>query len=287
MNKPLVSVLMTAYNRERYIAQAIESVLSQSFNNWELIILDDCSNDTTFDIAISYSAKDIRIKAFKNKNNLGQFANRNEIVNYSQGKYLKYLDSDDLLYPFAIEQLVYFMERFPEAGYGLCTITQDFGKAFPVILQPSEAYKAHYIDKKTIFYRAPLSSIIKKEVFLEAGGFPHEAVSGDFAMWNHLSLNYSVLLMPPGFVWYRVHAEQEMQKTRDNILVEFEYFKVAEYFIKLRECPLNDRLKLKALSDIKVTKAKYILWKTRTLGLAAGIKLLKFSKKGFRLCSDF
>lgn len=283
--QPLVSVLMTAYNREKYISQAVESVIAQTYHNWELIILDDCSKDNTFTIAQSLASQDSRIQVFRNEHNLGQFKNRNKVVEYAEGIYLKYLDSDDLLYPFALEQLVYYMEKYPEAGYGLCSIEQDPDRVFPFSLSPNEAYKYHYISKRRIFYRAPLSSIIRKSAFLRAGGFPHEAVSGDYAMWHYLSLFYSVVLMPLGFVWYRVHNEQEMQKTRDNTLVQFEYFKVAEHYITLHECPLDAESKKNILHELNVTKKKYIFWKTRTLGLRVGLNLLRFSKKEFHLSS--
>lgn len=284
MNKPLVSVLMTAYNREKYIKQAVESVLVQTYNNWELIILDDCSKDKTYTIAKNLATKDSRIKVFKNEQNLGQFKNRNKVVGYAEGVYLKYLDSDDLLYPFAIEQLVYYMELHPEAGYGLCSIEQDPNQMFPLLLTPQKAYEYHYIKKQKIFYRAPLSSIIRKSAFYEAGGFPHEAVSGDFAMWHNLSLTFSVVLMPLGFVWYRVHNEQEMQKTRDNTLVQFEYFKVAEYFLKSNKCPLDTENRNKVLQELTTIKKKFIFWKLRTLGFSVGLNLLRYSRRPFQLC---
>lgn len=284
---PAVSVLMTAYNREKYIATAIKSVLASTFENWELIILDDCSKDNTFKIAKEYEALDSRIKAYQNPVNLGQFKNRNTIVDFASGEYLKFLDSDDLLYPFGLEQLVFYMNKFARAGYGLCSIEQDRDEIFPFELSATEAYHRHYIDQKKTFYKAPLSSIIRKKAFESCGGFPHEAVSGDFAMWNVLSAKFPVVLMPHGIVWYREHAEQEMQKTRDNSLVEFEYLKVAEYFIKHEDCPLKRNQQQKVLKRIKSDQLKYIFWKTRTLGIATGMKLLNFNKKPFSLTSAY
>lgn len=280
---PLVSILMTSYNREKYIGSAIQSALYQTYENWELIVLDDCSKDKTFEIAKAFSSKDSRIKVYRNDSNLGQFKNRNRVASFAEGEYLKYLDSDDLLYPFAIEQLVYYMVQYPEAGYGLCSIDQDPKYIFPVQLSPVEAYQRHYLDKKLIFHKAPLSSIIRKDAFNKAGGFPHEAVSGDFAMWLHLSLFFPVVLMPHGMIWYRVHPDQEMQKTKDNILVEFEYFKVAEYYISLDKCPLNEREKKIVLREIKSIQKRYIFWKTRTKGVKAGLKLYKLHRAQFAL----
>jgi hypothetical protein len=212
MATPLVSVLMTSFNREKYIKLSIDSLLSSSYSNWELIVLDDCSSDKTFKIAKEYEKLDPRIKAFQNPINLGQFKNRNEIVKYAKGKYLKYLDSDDLIYTHGLEILVENMEQFPDAGYGLCSLPQNIDTMYPFCLSPCESYEWHYLKKRSLFHKAPLSSIIKKDAFHSINGFPHEAVSGDFAMWNHLSQSFNVVLIQQGIVWYRKHEEQEMQK---------------------------------------------------------------------------
>jgi glycosyltransferase involved in cell wall biosynthesis len=74
---PVVSVLMTAFNRSQYINDAIESVIAQTYQNWELIIVDDNSNDNTASIAHFYAAKDNRISVYVNELNLGDYKNRN------------------------------------------------------------------------------------------------------------------------------------------------------------------------------------------------------------------
>ncbi|MBK8712927.1 MAG: glycosyltransferase family 2 protein [Niastella sp.] len=94
---PLVSVLMTAYNRQQFIAEAIESVLASTYQNWELIIVDDGSKDDTVAVTKSYAEKDNRIHVYVNEKNLGDYPNRNKAAFYANGKYLKYLDSDDLI----------------------------------------------------------------------------------------------------------------------------------------------------------------------------------------------
>lgn len=285
MSKPLVSVLMTVFNRQKYIAEAIESVIASTYQNWELIILDDQSIDCSVEIAKSYEAIDSRIKVYVNEKNLGQFKNRNKIVEYASGKYLKYLDSDDLIYPYGLEQLVYYMEQFPTADYGLCSIEQDKEKIFPILLSSKETYLRHFIKKSPVFHKAPLSSIIKTSVFRSVGGFPHEAVSGDFAMWCELSLNHSVLLMPQGIVWYRVHPEQEMQKTRNSYITEFEYFKVEEYYLTHKNCPIDEALINNVVLSCRNKQKKYIFWKLRQHGIKAALQLYRFKKQKFNLKS--
>src|SRR5579862_5201402 len=113
---PLVSVLMTAYNREEFIAKAIQSILDSTYSNFELIVVDDCSTDSTIRIAKEYETKDKRIRVFLNEKNLGDYPNRNKAASYASGKYLKYVDSDDIIYPFGLAMMVNRMEAFPEAA---------------------------------------------------------------------------------------------------------------------------------------------------------------------------
>ncbi|MGN6475677.1 MAG: glycosyltransferase family 2 protein, partial [Flavipsychrobacter sp.] len=143
-NAPLVSVLMTSYCREKYIANAIESVLASTYVNFELIIVDDGSTDKTVEIAQSYAAKDKRIKFFVNEKNLGDYPNRNRAASLASGKYLKYVDSDDYIYPHGLQVLVSMMEANPEAGWGLCSLIQDIRQPFPLLLSPKEAYEYNY-----------------------------------------------------------------------------------------------------------------------------------------------
>lgn len=237
MISPLVSILMTSFNRERFIAESIESALASTFTDFELIIVDDGSTDNTVSIAQEFASRDQRVRIYRNEKNLGQFKNRNYVATLARGEYLKYLDSDDLLYPHGLQVLVEMMELFPEAGYGLCSLPQDNEKPYPFILDPEESYNYNFFNR-SIFHKAPLSSIIRKESFDKIGGFDIEAVSGDYAFWLKIAQHYPVVLMPDGIAWYRVHAEQEMTKARVDKVVEFEYLKVIELYLKKKECPL-------------------------------------------------
>ncbi|MEI7595860.1 MAG: glycosyltransferase family 2 protein [Bacteroidota bacterium] len=112
----LVSVNMIAFNASKYIAESIESVLCQTYSNWELIVIDDGSTDDTLKIANSYAVKDERIKVFSNGQNEGIVYSRNRAVHYSQGKYIAVLDSDDIALPDRLQKQVEFMDRNPDYG---------------------------------------------------------------------------------------------------------------------------------------------------------------------------
>lgn len=255
MNGPLVSVLMTTYNREKYVAEAIESVLASTYKNFELIIVDDQSTDKTMDIINSYAEKNRRVTVYVNEKNLGDYPNRNKAAYYAKGKYLKYVDADDLIYPFGLEQLVYYMEQFPEAGYGLCTLAQNKSKVFPFELNPHEAYRYHYFGPG-LFHRAPLSSIIRREVFEEVGGFSPIRMAGDYDMWHKLSAKYPVVLMPQGIIWYREHEEQEMSHYHEFAL---SYEKSFVKHLLSDVCPLTNKEVYEILVKRKKASYKQIL----------------------------
>lgn len=276
-NKPLVSVLMTAYNREKYIAEAIESVMASTYQNWELIIVDDCSQDKTVEIAKSYQAKDSRIKVYQNEKNLGDYPNRNKAASYAKGKYLKYVDADDLIYPYGLEQLVFYMEQFPDAAYGLCSLPQDDERIYPFQLSPEQAYYRHYIADKWIFHKAPLSSMIKKEFFDKVGGFSGKQHLGDFELWNLLSQKFNVILMPQGIVWYRSHEDQQNTDNKTKPEVPFKYLVLEQELLKSNDCPLSEKDKQIAIAKCQRKQARYILRHLISYGVETALKLQKMS----------
>lgn len=280
MIQPLVSVLMTVYNREKYIAQAIESVLASTYQNWELIVVDDRSKDRSLEIAQSYAAKDGRIKVIVNEVNLGDYPNRNQAASYAKGKYLKYVDADDLIYPYGLEQLVFYMEQFPEAGYGLCSLDQDKGQVFPFQLSPFEAYHRHYFEQP-LFHKAPLSSIIKKEAFDKVGGFTGKRMLGDFEMWHLLSQKFPVVLMPHGIVWYRIHEEQEMNLHRSDPMEPFKYLLISLDLLNSSLCPLNEALKQKTILQQQKKIARSVLSAAKHHSFKKAIEMKKAAKLSY------
>lgn len=109
--EPLVSIITPLYNSEKYIAETIESVLAQTYSNWEMIIVDDCSKDNSTKIVEEYQKKDRRIKLYRNEINKGVSYTRNRAIDLSQGKYIAFLDSDDLWKKEKLEKQIKFMEE--------------------------------------------------------------------------------------------------------------------------------------------------------------------------------
>ncbi|GAO45221.1 glycosyltransferase family 2 protein [Flavihumibacter petaseus] len=258
---PVVSVLMTSYNRERYIGAAIESVLNSTYPDFELIITDDRSSDTTVSIAKQFAEKDHRIRVHINEKNLGDYGNRNKVASLATGKYLKYVDADDLIYPWGLELMVGMMEQFPDAGWGLCSLNQDKARPFPFELQPDSAYEYHYLGPG-LFNKAPLSAIIRKSAFDEVGGFENIRMAGDFNMWHKLARKHPVVLMPHGLVWYREHDSQEMNDYHRYLQV---YQGIIRKYLVENDCPLSPEKIQKALVRLRSSYKREMLRGIATL----------------------
>lgn len=251
INEPLVSVLMTSYNREDFIGEAIKSVLSQSYGNFELIIVDDCSKDNTVKIANHFASLDNRIRVYENGKNLGDYPNRNKAASLAKGKYLKYVDADDYFYPWGLQILVESMEQHPDAGWGLCSLEQDKDRPFPFMLLPEEIYEYH-LFKSSLYHKAPLSAIIKKEVFEIAGGFSGKRQMSDTEMWHLLAMKFPLVLMPHGIVWYREHNQQESAQIRASLQVRIRYtVSKLHFFMEEKAIPISEEKRKKVIMRLR------------------------------------
>lgn len=117
MTNSLVSIITVAYNSEIFIKQAIESVLSQSYQNFEYIILDDCSTDNTWSIIKTFT--DARITAIRNEQNLSEYKNRNKAIQLAKGKYVVFIDGDDIALKRGIELATEEMEKHQNCSFGI------------------------------------------------------------------------------------------------------------------------------------------------------------------------
>lgn len=107
----LVSIIMPTYNCGKFIAQAIDSVLAQTITDWELVIVDDCSGDNTAEIIQEYRMKDCRIQCHFLDHNCGPAAARTQAIQHASGKYVAFLDSDDIWHPLKLEKQIAYMEE--------------------------------------------------------------------------------------------------------------------------------------------------------------------------------
>jgi glycosyltransferase involved in cell wall biosynthesis len=224
---PLVSVLMTAYNREAFIAEAIESVLAQTFTDFELIIVDDASKDRTVDIAQSYASRDRRIRVYRNETNLGQFPNRNYAASLGTGEFLKYHDSDDLLYPHCLAVTVPLLMAYPQAAFALSPGAREWmGGPCPMLLTPRMCYQREFLGGG-MFHLGPACALFRAEAFRRLGMFQDVGPHSDDVFWLKACATENVLLVPGNLFWYRIHSGQHLQSpdaARDRALISHRFW---------------------------------------------------------------
>lgn len=112
--QPLISVIMGVYNDKKFLSKSIDSILNQTYKNFEFIICDDCSNDGSWNILKKYEAKDERIKIIKNEKNLGLASSLNKCIKISKGNYIARMDSDDISIKDRFQKQIEYLENNPE-----------------------------------------------------------------------------------------------------------------------------------------------------------------------------
>jgi teichuronic acid biosynthesis glycosyltransferase TuaG len=160
--KPVVSIVMPVYNGESFITESIRSVIQQSFQDWELIVVDDASADTSVGLVQALCAVDERIRLLQLEQNSGAAVARNTAIEHARGRYIAFLDGDDLWLPHKLELQLAFMyetraafsysayDRIDEAGRRITTI------GVPKIVQYQDLLKTNYIGSSTAIYDTSL-----------------------------------------------------------------------------------------------------------------------------------
>jgi glycosyl transferase family 2 len=216
INTPLVSVLLTSYNREAFIAEAIESVLAQTFTDFELIVSDDQSRDGTVAIASDYARRDSRIRVSVNERNLGDYGNRRQVASMARGRFLKYHDSDDVMYRHCLAVMVEALVAEPRAAVALSASHSWSGGPCPMLLTPELAYEREYLGTG-LFQLGPGCALFRTDMFVELGGFTETRHTADYLFWIHACTRINVLLVPGDLFYYRTHPEQEIAKPSNDL----------------------------------------------------------------------
>ncbi len=247
-NSPLVSVLMTAYNREKYIAEAIESVLESTYTNFELIIVDDNSGDSTVAIAQGFAERDRRIRLYVNEANLKDYPNRNRAASYARGKYIKYLDSDDKIHSWGIGYCVELMEQYPEAGMAM--FKKAANKIDGVCLQPGFAIRHHFFTNSFLNI-GPTGTIIRRDAFEKEGRFntAYGAASDKYFNLKMVS-GYPLVLLEKEFFFYRVHEGQEINNFFSYL---YNDYPLIRDILQQPEMPLTEDEKKQVLAKARKT----------------------------------
>lgn len=208
-----VSVIMAAYNAEAHIKASIESILNQTFKDFELIIIDDCSTDNTYQIITSYQDK--RIRLYRNEVNVGLTVNLNKGIDLSNGKYIARMDSDDISLPSRFQLQYRFMEEHPDVG--VCgTWLEVFGDYSAIV-----KYKTTHREIALQFlYECHIvhpTVIMRKEVMIKNNILynPQFVTAQDYDLFIRMSRVTKLANIPEALVHYRVHSESISTKKRE------------------------------------------------------------------------
>lgn len=228
MESPLVSILMPVYNTAPYLKEAMDSMLSQTFKDFELIVLNDCSPDNADEILDMYN--DPRIVRYKGERNMGLSNVLNAGMDMARGKYIARMDSDDISLPNRLEVQVKYMEEHPDIDLCSCGMKM-FGAKDDVWIRDADPEKV----KVTALFFSPIlhaSSIWKKESFDKYGlRFRQEMVPAeDYDMWcRALSKGLKLVNLPNVLYRYRIHPSQATTQTEKSRLkcreIQQEYMK--------------------------------------------------------------
>ena len=256
-DRPLVSVLLTSYNRERYLAESIESVLAQTYDCVELIVSDNCSTDRSAEIARDYARRDTRVRVSVNDRNIGQFENRWHAATLARGEFLKYHDSDDVMYPHCLETMVRALRNEPRAAFALSGNRAWPGGPAPMLLTPALAYEREFLGGG-VFHLGPASAMFRTEAFRALGGFPIAGVASDYLFWLDACAKVSVLLVSGDLFYYRIHPGQLLADPR----VQVDYAKATgTMWAKLNasDCPLDDASREQAKRNFTYVQARGVV----------------------------
>ncbi len=266
IENPKVSVVMPVYDAEKYLREAIESILNQTFKEFEFIIIDDDSVDESWGIIQEYADRDERIIASKNKKNLGIAGNRNRGLSLMKGRYVVWQDADDISIPTRVEKQYEFMEENPEVGI-VGGYLQFFNEKRDLSIR-----KYTLDDKslrKTIFRYSPVAepgAMIRKKCLDELGGYNlRYPPAADLDMSFRIGSKYKFANLQEVVIKYREHVNSAT-------------------FTKLKEMELNTlEIRNKAVKEYgyKMTILDKIYWILQYLSIyivPPRIKLWLFNK---------
>jgi glycosyltransferase involved in cell wall biosynthesis len=281
-NAPLVSVLVTLYNRQAYVGACLDSILASSMADFEVVIVDDCSVDDSAAIADAYSKRDSRIKLYRNTTNLGDYRNRMRAASLAQARYFKYVDSDDLIYPHTISTMVEALEREADAALALTHSDTDPAQPYPWKLSSHEAWRREFLGNGCMG-SGPTGALIRRDAFVAAGGFADWGLLSDTDLWYRLSARAPIILLPPDLVWWRRHDDQQFTKVGAALVYLDRGFELAMQTLGSAASPLTQDETHRAIERARQHHARRLL----ALGIrkrmpAEAIRLFRKSRLSFR-----
>lgn len=216
--KPDISVIMSVYNGEAYLAEAIESVIAQTFKNWELVVINDCSTDSTNQILSNFATKDPRIKVHTNQVNLKLPASLNKAISLCEGKYIARMDADDICLPDRLEKQYEFMEKNSDVALSSCrfmTVKNGvYASGGAGGRCDNNALRAMLLVANPILHPGVFA---KAEVMKKLGYDTTLTCTEDLELWTRMVINnLEIQIMPECLLIYRLHDKQITSTTLEK-----------------------------------------------------------------------
>jgi glycosyltransferase involved in cell wall biosynthesis len=209
MNTPIISIIIPAYNSEKTIKRTVESILNQSFSNFELIIINDGSNDSTLDVISSIY--DSRIKVFTYPN-AGANVGRNRGINLAEGEFVSFIDADDIWTQDKLQSQFQALQDNPEATVSYSWTDyineeDEFVVTGTHITANGDVYEELLL---TNFLENGSNPLIRKDALIELGGFDESLSAGqDWEMWLRLATKYKFVAVPKVQILYRLSPKSQ------------------------------------------------------------------------------
>ena len=225
-NKDLVSIVMPSYNTASFIGQSICSVQAQTYENWELLIVDDCSADNTDEVVQPYLA-DSRIRYFKNEKNSGAAVSRNRALREAKGRWIAFLDSDDLWKPDKLEKQIAFMQQSGSHFSYTCYQEMNeqgtsFGKVVsgPKRISKTGMFAYCWPGCLTVMYDAVAVGLVQIADIKK---------NNDYAMWLQVCKKADCYLLPENLASYRKRSGSISRHSYKKLIVwHYRLFRFAQ-----------------------------------------------------------
>ena len=232
--KNLISIVLPVYNGEKYLRESIESILQQTYQNWELLILDDCSTDKTARIAAEYANADNRVHYFRNEKNLKLPGNLNRGFSLAKGDYLTWTSDDNRYKPHALECMITALQNDPKVQFAFasCRIIDGTGKEIEYIMV-NEKSKKSIVGSNCV----GACFLYTRKVYEEVGNYdPEYTLVEDFDYWQRIFSKFKTVAIKDILYEYRWHdgaLTSTMKKEQFNITLEKMLLKNRSLFGKL------------------------------------------------------
>lgn len=220
----LVSIVMPAYNCEKYVVEAINSVLAQTHKNWELLALDDGSSDNTLQIIEDFSQKDSRLKALPNGKNMGVSATRNRGIELAAGEWIAFLDSDDMWEPEKLEKQFEIVDKeAAEFLFSGSSYINEEGEPFKGIFEVPEKVTYKKLRNQNVI---SCSSVLVKKKYFENIKMEKDEMHEDYAVWLRiLKLGIIAFGVNEPLLIYRISRNSKSGNKMKTVKMTYKVFR--------------------------------------------------------------